>query len=568
MSTLSQKTHTSDRNYGNDKQDFTASRNLPNRSDDDDDFPTIKELLSGIRQKSLPASADLNGDDHDGFTNIDELLSDMQQKGPTSVDPDYGGMADMVDNGTRGGSPIDSSRSTAGSSQDPIILCDSDDESVSAESETDYSNLEVNVRAKSHSDPPIDMADVDGSGAALISDRRATGHQDDDNNHNGIIDQTKLCLSADHSTAFSLESGSDTHRASKLLVNTKSTQRSMGSVDHDVTREMEDEGCDAFAEGNPEGDNGTSTKRANLPAPFDKNRALDNAVPELQDSHVENTQVSQLEPAATSPRQSDLKNGSLRKRLRRGPPRDTRHKPPHTAAPIRPAITDLNGPKSRIQIMIPGVERELGHIDQETDDDDSADESDDEDYSDMSNAAGSSGGGPRHPRKRLRRAKHTKHNDVEIPSTHALDVSYQATTATSSVSMQESEEVPIHGYLTLKTIESKVVYCLTFSQELLPEPGGTLQRQGIPRIVSSSRAKRDPERLPVQERAMSRPVRTRFSSEEDELLLQLKGEGLSWDEISDHFPERSNGSLQVRYSTKLKPRSEKPKNTRKRRRSG
>jgi hypothetical protein len=26
--------------------------------------------------------------------------------------------------------------------------------------------------------------------------------------------------------------------------------------------------------------------------------------------------------------------------------------------------------------------------------------------------------------------------------------------------------------LTLKTIESKVVYCLTFSQELLPEPRG------------------------------------------------------------------------------------------------
>lgn len=54
----------------------------------------------------------------------------------------------------------------------------------------------------------------------------------------------------------------------------------------------------------------------------------------------------------------------------------------------------------------------------------------------------------------------------------------------------------------------------------------------------------------------------------DKLLLQLKGEGLSWDEISDYFRERSNGTLQVRYCTKLKPRPEKSKNTRKRRRSG
>jgi hypothetical protein len=78
------------------------------------------------------------------------------------------------------------------------------------------------------------------------------------------------------------------------------------------------------------------------------------------------------------------------------------------------------------------------------------------------------------------------------------------------------------------------VYCLTFSQELLSEPGGTSQRQGIARSVSSSSDRRDLERLPVQERAMSRPLRnSRFSFEDDELLLQLKGEGLSWDEISD-----------------------------------
>lgn len=135
--------------------------------------------------------------------------------------------------------------------------------------------------------------------------------------------------------------------------------------------------------------------------------------------------------------------------------------------------------------------------------------------------------------------------------------------------MQESEEIPIYGYFTLKTIGSKVVYCLTFSQELLPKPSGISQRQDIARSVSSSSDRRDSERSPVQEHAISRPVRnSRFSSRDDELLLQLKGEGLSWDEISDRFPERSKGTLQVHYSTKLKPRSETPKKIKKRRRSG
>jgi hypothetical protein len=69
---------------------------------------------------------------------------------------------------------------------------------------------------------------------------------------------------------------------------------------------------------------------------------------------------------------------------------------------------------------------------------------------------------------------------------------------------------------------------------------------------------------------MCRPAKNlRFSHEDDILLLRLKGEeGLSWDEISERFPERSKGTLQVHYSTKLKPRSEAAKNAKKRRRSG
>jgi hypothetical protein len=61
--------------------------------------------------------------------------------------------------------------------------------------------------------------------------------------------------------------------------------------------------------------------------------------------------------------------------------------------------------------------------------------------------------------------------------------------------------------------------------------------------------------------------KSRFSSKEDDLLLQRKEEGLSWDEISEHFSKRTKGTLQVHYSTKLKPRLETSNNIKKRRRS-
>ena len=145
--------------------------------------------------------------------------------------------------------------------------------------------------------------------------------------------------------------------------------------------------------------------------------------------------------------------------------------------------------------------------------------------------------------------------------------------------MHESEEIPIHGSLILKTVGSRVVYCLTFSQEVFGESSGASQRQ--PRSVSSSSNRRDSDQLSVQEGAFSSPVKkSQFSTEEDNFLRQLKEEGFSWDEIKDRFSDRfhegskgfhknrSKGTLQVHYSTKLKLHLETSKNGRKRRRSG
>ena len=66
---------------------------------------------------------------------------------------------------------------------------------------------------------------------------------------------------------------------------------------------------------------------------------------------------------------------------------------------------------------------------------------------------------------------------MEHRPTHPVGISCQDTAVASSSKTQESEEMPIYGYFTLKTVASKVVYYLTFSQDLLPLPQHGGQRQ-------------------------------------------------------------------------------------------
>ncbi|KAH8797252.1 hypothetical protein F5884DRAFT_864399 [Xylogone sp. PMI_703] len=120
----------------------------------------------------------------------------------------------------------------------------------------------------------------------------------------------------------------------------------------------------------------------------------------------------------------------------------------------------------------------------------STDVSSDEDYDDTSNTAASEIGSRPRSRKRARRVKDMKHKDAETSSTHPLNISCQAVAAISSGGMKESEEIPIYGYSTLKTIGSKVVYHLTLSQGLLAEPSPSSHKQDNARNVSSSSDRR------------------------------------------------------------------------------
>jgi len=103
----------------------------------------------------------------------------------------------------------------------------------------------------------------------------------------------------------------------------------------------------------------------------------------------------------------------------------------------------------------------------------------------------------------------------------------------------------------LKIIESKVVYCLTFSQELLSSPHNQAQRQdssidieGQQPVAPTSR--KDQEAFQHQQKV------DRWTAEEEAIVRRMKNDGFSWEEIHDVLPHQSTGTLQVRYYTKLK----------------
>jgi len=206
---------------------------------------------------------------------------------------------------------------------DPIIL--SDDESVSAESETDYSNLEVDLTAKSDSSSPhiadSDMVDGEGfdSGTAYISDRLVADHQDNSNDSDsGLADGARLQLAAGLPRSASPGQGSVTHQASPKRVNTEMTQGSASYSGLDVTKGAEEEDIDVLSD-DEDGADTYSTKTSGSSAISSENLASDSniSLPALQDGQRDSTQPPQLCPAAASHHQSDSTNDLLPRHRRR-----------------------------------------------------------------------------------------------------------------------------------------------------------------------------------------------------------------------------------------------------------
>ncbi|KAH6662076.1 hypothetical protein B0J14DRAFT_707848 [Halenospora varia] len=273
------------------------------------------------------------------------------------------------------------------------------DEYVGAESKTDYSDLDTDLTAKGDSHSlyiaDSDLADSDGfgfgSGTTLISDHLAANHQDDGND-NGIADGAKLQLAANCLRSASPGHRSITHQASPLRMNTEIIQGSASYVDLDVTKEVEDEGADIFANGDDDDADTCSPKRSRSFTISCNNPASDSnvSISELQDGQHDSAQYPQPGLAVASLQQSDWTNDPLlRHRRQRDATRNVCRKQPRTPAPTGLASivsaplesNDLEDPQSVALVAALGQEREIPDIDQEIVDE-GTDDSNDKDYGD------------------------------------------------------------------------------------------------------------------------------------------------------------------------------------------
>jgi hypothetical protein len=119
------------------------------------------------------------------------------------------------------------------------------------------------------------------------------------------------------------------------------------------------------------------------------------------------------------------------------------------------------------------------------------------------------------------------------------------------------------GFFKLITIGNEVRYSMEFSLEDVQQ----LCAAAFPLHTSSASSNASFSARPSRraqpfsagaraENALSRSKRPRFTEEEDAKSVDLKERrGWLWEDIQRSFPGRSTGSLQVRYSTKLKERN-------------
>jgi hypothetical protein len=120
----------------------------------------------------------------------------------------------------------------------------------------------------------------------------------------------------------------------------------------------------------------------------------------------------------------------------------------------------------------------------------------------------------------------------------------------------------MRGFFKLITIGNDVRYGMEFSledvQQLCAAAFPLYTSSAGSNALFSARPSRHAQPFSAYARAENAPSRSkrpRFTEEEDARLVDLKQRGWSWEDIQRSFPGRSTGSLQVRYSTKLKERN-------------
>ena len=145
------------------------------------------------------------------------------------------------------------------------------------------------------------------------------------------------------------------------------------------------------------------------------------------------------------------------------------------------------------------------------------------------------------------RVRHRSPHSVSSPPAQSEEVFANPPPAPS---LQDIETIPVRGFLTRQTFLSSVVYSCTFEEDRQPScPHGPAKPPAYSENLDQiGRTKQLSSKKPTAHA-------TRFLPDEDELLVDLKERRcLPWSRIAKHFPGRTKGSLQVRYSTRLKNR--------------
>jgi hypothetical protein len=237
------------------------------------------------------------------------------------------------------------------------------------------------------------------------------------------------------------------------------------------------------------------------------------------------------------------RNNLLVRDLSESPPQEAKDphdspKPPHTAT--RPYA----GPaKEQRDSLDPAEECNADTIVAESvlsDHEGSSDDSEDEDYVEEE---------PMRTAKR-RRVRYAS-EEPQLPMSPADTLDNERRGSSPDVAYM-SEEIPVCGSLKLKEVDGKMVYYLTFSQSLLPHCLKRKQNDAGRSLRSTSHERAASSLAQPPGQGVRRKYR--FKEEDDNKIIRMREEGKSWDEIAKEVPGSTKGSIQVRFSTKLKDR--------------
>jgi hypothetical protein len=159
---------------------------------------------------------------------------------------------------------------------------------------------------------------------------------------------------------------------------------------------------------------------------------------------------------------------------------------------------------------------------------------------------------------------HINHEDpstfVDNSRHHASRASRSPPAASEAEPVAEYQEWPFQGFLKRIRIGDDVTYNLEFK---LPSISEQLHLPIDPKALDIFPSKEALAKVPTHHEAAAhskihhaplqpKKKRVKWTPEEDAMLLQMRNNGCSWEEIHAALPHRSIGTIQVHYSTKLK----------------